>query len=131
MNEIKNELQQEKEIVIPIQGMTCAACASRIERVVGRLEGVSQASVNFATEKLVAKYQPDQVRLSEIKQTITKAGYTPLEIENKNFVDEDKVRKEKEIKTLWRKFYHSGNILYSSFLSFHGEYDYLVHGMDS
>lgn len=104
MNEIKNELQQEKEIVIPIQGMTCAACASRIERVVGRLEGVSQASVNFATEKLVAKYQPDQVRLSEIKQTITKAGYTPLEIENKNFVDEDKVRKEKEIKTLWRKF---------------------------
>lgn len=104
MNEIKNELQQEKEIVIPIQGMTCAACASRIERVVGRLEGVSQASVNFATEKLVAKYQPDQVRLSEIKQTITKAGYTPLEIENKNFVDEDKLRKEKEIKTLWRKF---------------------------
>lgn len=101
---LDQNLDAQKEIVIPIQGMTCAACASRIERVVSKLEGVSGASVNFATEKLVAKYNPSDVRISEIKQTITKAGYTPLEIENKNFIDEDKVRKEHEIKVLWRKF---------------------------
>ncbi len=94
----------DKEIIIPIQGMTCAACANRIEKVVTKLEGVSSASVNFATEKLTAKYNPEQVRISEIKQTIAKAGYQALDIETKAVVDEDKIRKEKEIKTLWTKF---------------------------
>jgi len=41
---------------VKISGMTCAACAKRIEKAVGKLEGVSQASVNFATEKLSVEY---------------------------------------------------------------------------
>lgn len=94
----------EKEITIPIQGMTCAACANRIEKVVSKLDGVSLATVNFATEKLVTKYNPKVVRITQIKQAITKAGYTPLEIESKAAVDEDKLRKQKEINTLWTKF---------------------------
>ena len=95
---------KEKEITMPIQGMTCAACASRIEKVVGKLDGVASASVNFATEKLTVQYHPDKVRISQIKQSIIKAGYQPLEIESKAGVDEDKLRKEKEIKKLWTKF---------------------------
>ena len=95
---------KDKEITIPIQGMTCAACASRIEKVVLKLDGVSQASVNFATEKLTTKYNPQKVRISQIKQTIIKAGYKPQEIETRAIVDEDKLRKEKEIKNLWIKF---------------------------
>lgn len=94
----------EKEVTIPIQGMTCAACANRIEKVVGKMEGVSGSSVNFATEKATVKYDPSKVRISEIKQAIAKAGYKALEIESKNAVDEDKARKEKEIRTLWTKF---------------------------
>ncbi len=101
--EAKEEIET-KEVTIPVAGMTCAACVKAVERVVGKLEGVESVAVNFATEKAVIKYNPKDVRLSEIKQTITKAGYTPLEIENKNRVDEDKERKEKEIKTLWTKF---------------------------
>lgn len=98
------EESKEKEITIPIQGMTCAACAIRIEKVVSKLDGVSVASVNFATEKLVTKYNPEKVRISEIKQAIAKAGYKPLEIESKAAIDEDKIRKQKDIKTLWTKF---------------------------
>ena len=94
----------DKNVTIPIQGMTCAACANRIEKAVSKLDGVQSAAVNFATEKATVKYTPSKVRLSEIKQAITKAGYIPLEIDNKNAVDEDKVRKEKEIRTLWAKF---------------------------
>ena len=101
--ELKEE-PKEKEITMPIQGMTCAACANRIEKIVSKMEGVSFASVNLATEKLVTKYNPDKVRATEIKQAIAKAGYKALEIETKTAVDEDKVRKEKEIKTLWTKF---------------------------
>lgn len=94
----------DKEVTIPIKGMTCAACSNRIDKVLNKLEGVAAASVNFATEKATVKYNPSIIRLSEIKQAITKAGYTPLEIENKAAVDEDKARKEKEIRILWTKF---------------------------
>lgn len=95
---------EAKEITVPISGMTCAACAKAVERAVGKLNGVVSVNVNFATEKAVIKYDPKTVRLSEIKQAISKAGYKALEIENKNRVDEDKLRKEKEIRTLWTKF---------------------------
>ncbi len=93
-----------KEVSIPIQGMTCAACAKTIERVVGKLNGIESVVVNFATEKANIKYNPTAVRLSEIKQAIAKAGYKALEIQNETRVDEDKRRKEKEIRILWAKF---------------------------
>ena len=99
-----SEKSTEKEITIPIEGMSCAACAMRIEKGVSKLDGVSLASVNYATEKLVTKYNPEKVRISEIKQAIAKAGYKALEIETKAAIDEDKIRKQKEIKTLWTKF---------------------------
>ncbi len=94
----------DKEVIIPIQGMTCAVCVKTIERVVGKLDGVESVSVNFATENASIKYNPQIVRLSEIKQGIANAGYKALEIDNKNRVDEDKLRKEKEIRILWTKF---------------------------
>ncbi|WHH61530.1 heavy metal translocating P-type ATPase [Petroclostridium sp. X23] len=98
------EEKTTKAIAIPIEGMTCAACAKAIERVVGKLEGVESVAVNFATEKANVQYDPQQTRLSEIKQSISKAGYRALEIEANSKVDEDKERKGKEIRTLWTKF---------------------------
>jgi len=95
---------KSKQVIIPIEGMTCAACASRIEKVVGRMEGVLKASVNLATEKASIEYDPEQTRISTIKQAIEKLGYKALNIEKKADADHDKLRKEKEIKTLWRKF---------------------------
>ena len=98
------EAETGKEITIPIGGMTCSACAIAIEKATGKLPGVEMASVNFATEKLKIKYDSSKLRISEIKQAIVKAGYQPLEIDNMQQVDGDKLRKEKEIKVLWRKF---------------------------
>lgn len=98
------EEAETKIIAVPISGMTCAACAKAIERAVSKLEGVESVSVNFASEKANIKYNPKATRLSEIKQAISKAGYKALEIESSNKVDEDKARKEKEIKVLWTKF---------------------------
>ncbi|MDF2892585.1 MAG: copper-translocating P-type ATPase [Clostridia bacterium] len=95
---------ENKEIAVPISGMTCASCAKAVEKAVGKLDGVESVTVNFATEKALVHYNPKQIRLSEIKQAIAKAGYKALEIKNKDTIDEDKLRKEKEIKTLWTKF---------------------------
>ncbi len=63
----------EKKI-LSISGMTCASCAARIEREVRRLSGVSEASVNLATEKLHVKYNGEGT-LEEIKKSIKKIGY--------------------------------------------------------
>jgi len=91
-------------VTIPIGGMTCAACAQRIEKALKKTEGVLHASVNFATEKATIEYDSSVTRLSKMKQIIEKTGYQALNIEKGNTVDEDKIRKEKEIRTLWTKF---------------------------
>ncbi|PAE44027.1 heavy metal translocating P-type ATPase [Bacillus sp. 7884-1] len=88
--------------VLQIEGMTCAACAKRIEKVTSKLDGVLESSVNYATEKLSIGFEPSKVRVSDIKQAIEKAGYKAIEEETT--VDSDKERKEKEIKLLWKKF---------------------------
>lgn len=93
-----------KEITIPVGGMTCSACANAIERAVKKLAGIETVSVNFATEKMTVSYNPDLVRISEIKQAVVKVGYQPREIDTSQQVDTDKLRKEKEISTLWLKF---------------------------
>jgi P-type Cu+ transporter len=92
------------QTIIPISGMTCASCAKAVERSVGKLDGVQTVDVNFATEKASISYIPEKVKLSEIKEAIKKAGYEPRDAENKNAVDEDKIRKEKEVKSLLIKF---------------------------
>ncbi|MDR1299801.1 MAG: HAD-IC family P-type ATPase, partial [Oscillospiraceae bacterium] len=89
---------------LSISGMTCAACGQRIERVVGRLDGVAGASVNLATEKATFMYDPAKVRLSAIKEAIEKAGYGAMEISRPDAADEDRARKQKEILTMWIKF---------------------------
>lgn len=89
---------------LKITGMTCAACAARIEKVVGKMDGVGEISVNLATEKAMVSFDPEKTALSDIKERIEKAGYGAEEIKEKKLVDEDKLRKEKEIKTLWTKF---------------------------
>ena len=83
--------------------MTCAACSARVERALRKLEGIESAAVNLATEKATVVYDPRTLRLSAIKGAVTKAGYQVLEV-SKDSVDEDKLRKEREIKTLRIKF---------------------------
>ncbi len=93
-----------KEVIIPIEGMTCAACSAASERYIKKLDGITEASVNFATEKASVIYDPTKTRISEIKDAITKAGYKPLEIEESIQVDEEKDRRQKQVKMLWTKF---------------------------
>ena len=67
-----------------IEGMTCSACANRIERVVKKLEGVDNAVVNFATEKLTVDLNNEEIKEEEIKAVVEKAGYKLLnEVEAK------------------------------------------------
>lgn len=64
-----------KKMTLPVQGMTCATCALTVEKAVGKLVGVAEASVNLATEQLTVNYDDSQVTLSDLQATVRKAGY--------------------------------------------------------
>ncbi|MGG5252674.1 heavy metal translocating P-type ATPase [Neobacillus sp. SM06] len=64
-----------KETNLQISGMTCAACALRIEKGLNKLEGVEIASVNLALEKSAIKYDPAKIKLEAIQKKIEDLGY--------------------------------------------------------
>ncbi len=100
------EAPTTRDVSIPVGGMTCAACARAIERAVGKVAGVSQVGVNFATEKALVRYDPRAARLSEIKRAIADAGYVPLasEAETQAGVDAHAEAKQREIRAQWTAF---------------------------
>jgi Cu+-exporting ATPase len=62
--------------IIPVDGMTCATCATTIEKALCELSGVKNATVNFASEKTTVDYDPGKVNLEKIARTIDELGYT-------------------------------------------------------
>jgi Cu+-exporting ATPase len=77
-------------IILQVKGMSCAACVSAVEQVLGRLYGVISVSVNFATEQAAIDYFPSQVGVREFKKVIRDAGYEIIEPEK----GEDVVERE-------------------------------------
>ncbi|TWI59191.1 heavy metal translocating P-type ATPase [Halalkalibacter nanhaiisediminis] len=65
----------EKNISFEISGMTCAACSSRIEKGLSKMEGVNEAHVNLATEKANIRFQSDNLSLKDLTGKIEKLGY--------------------------------------------------------
>lgn len=101
---VKESDESIREISLPIAGMTCASCVRAVERAIGKLDGIREVSVNLATEKARIAYYPSKIRLSQIRDAISRAGYEPLEIENTNQADYEKAHRENEIKILRVKF---------------------------
>ena len=64
---------------LAIGGMTCAACSSRVERRLSRLEGVIRAAVNLSTEEAVVEYEPGRVKLRDLRRAVEEAGYQVVE----------------------------------------------------
>jgi P-type Cu+ transporter len=68
-------MKTKPEITIPVTGMTCAACAARVERRLSRGEGVEAAQVNFATERATVRYDPSSASASSLVELVKSAGY--------------------------------------------------------
>lgn len=90
-----------KSYTFNVEGMTCSACANRVERVIKKLEGVEVSSLNYASEKLTVTIDEDQIGYSQIKAAVEKAGYKLVSIE-------DKQKEEKK--------YSEGQILLTRFI---------------
>lgn len=77
-----------KKESLKIAGMSCAACAVRIEKGLGRLAGVNSANVNFAMEKATVEFEDTLTQVSKFEEVIKKLGY---EIIKENTEQESKV----------------------------------------
>jgi P-type Cu+ transporter len=64
------------DIRLDIGGMTCASCATRVEKKLSRVEGVEGCSVNYATEEARVVYDPAQVELADLVDAVSAAGYS-------------------------------------------------------
>ena len=61
-------------MAVPVTGMTCAACVRRVEKALSKVDGVSEASVNLATETDTDEHGPG-VRVGDLVSTVEGAGY--------------------------------------------------------
>ena len=64
-----------KKAELKISGMTCATCATTIEKSILSKDGVADAQVNLGTESATVEYDPTQVRLIDLEKAVTDAGY--------------------------------------------------------
>jgi len=114
----------DQETEFDITGMTCSACANRIERIVNRMEGVNNANVNFALETLSVSYNDHIVQPNDMIERVKKLGF-------ELFLKEDREQaidhKEEEIRRQRNKFIFSAILTFPllwtmvahfSFLSF-------------
>ena len=65
----------DKNITIPVTGMTCANCALNIERGIKKLTGITEANVNFATEQASVSFDSDEIQIQDVVEKIHDAGY--------------------------------------------------------
>ncbi|HET9436682.1 MAG TPA: heavy metal translocating P-type ATPase, partial [Gaiellaceae bacterium] len=64
----------ETTVQLELDGMTCAACAARIEKALNKVDGV-EATVNYATEKAAVRYAEDAVAVDDLLRAVESAGY--------------------------------------------------------
>lgn len=59
----------------PVIGMSCASCVKRVETVLNKTEGVIEASVNFASEKVTIEYNDEIISIDKLADTVKSMGY--------------------------------------------------------
>ncbi|MBT2606043.1 heavy metal translocating P-type ATPase [Bacillus sp. ISL-53] len=111
VNQFKEKVQSlgykviSEKAEFDISGMTCAACANKIEKRLNKLNGVQNATVNFALESALVEYNPDEVSVADMKEAIKKLGYR---LEQKQEAQGEKVdHRQKEIEKQKGKFIFS------------------------
>ncbi|MCF8335180.1 MAG: heavy metal translocating P-type ATPase [Bacteroidales bacterium] len=85
-----------------VEGMHCASCASSVESMLGSLEGVNEARVNFADESVFVEYDEGEIAPSRMKEAVQQIGYD-LVIEQKTDLDKEAVREKEKLNKAGKK----------------------------
>lgn len=98
---IVDEEKNTEKVTLKIKGMTCTACANKVEKTLNKMEGIAEANVNFAVEKVTIEYDSRKVRLIDMQKKISGLGYElDLEEDEDDGIDEDEVKIRKTGKTM-------------------------------
>lgn len=73
-----SEAGEDRTLTLPIAGMTCASCVGRVERAIGQVPGVTDVSVNLATERAKVRFEDGREDPAAVAEAVRTAGYTPL-----------------------------------------------------
>ena len=97
---------QEQRLTLPVKGMHCASCVSKVEAALAGIPGVVEASVNLATEKATVRLQAGNVTVDDLRRAVRAAGYEipqeiPTEVEAP---DREREERERENRLLRAKF---------------------------
>ncbi len=86
-----------KKVELQIGGMTCAVCASRVEKALSSIPGVKEAVVNLATGTALVTFDPSSSSLEEIKTSVEREGYSASLIEGVSGVEEQRVEDPRDL----------------------------------
>lgn len=96
------EVPLTKEVLL-VEGMTCAACSTRVEKMLSRVEGVVKANVNLSSNKATVEFPSGLIDEKTLIAAVEKAGYKAT-IQREADLDREKQMREKEIKSLKTSF---------------------------
>ena len=65
-----------EQVNLKLRGMSCAACASSIEKAIRTVSGVTECHINFGAEQAAVTYDPSQTNIAKIQEAVAKAGYS-------------------------------------------------------
>ncbi len=97
-------------LILQLRGMSCASCASTVEKVIQAVPGVIECQVNFGAEQATVHYNPQQTGLEPIKSAVAKAGYQASVLQEVGEEDEEKSFRQAELRDLKRKIWVGGII---------------------
>lgn len=100
-----------KKILLKIDGMTCSACSSGLEKYLNKQDGIENASVNLVMNNASIDFDDKKINIEQIEKFIEKAGFTSLGIDN--FEREEKKNSKEKYKLIWSSVI-SAVILYIS-----------------
>ena len=71
-------MQEIRTVMLPVEGMTCASCVARVEKTLTRVDGVRQAAVNLASERVTFSFDAGKTNLTALAVAVEEAGYKLL-----------------------------------------------------
>lgn len=87
--------------IFPVQGMSCASCAARVDKVLNAQPGVYEANINYATASAQVVYDPDKCSGTSLKAAVQNAGYDLLIDTNRgtdNEIEQARAKKYRQLK---------------------------------
>ncbi len=86
-------------VELVVSGMTCGSCATRVQKVLSRHQGVEDAAVNFATKRATVQLDPDRVEIKDLVAAVAKAGYGLAPVSGSS--DTDAEESEDKVRSMW------------------------------